>query len=138
MSGGRSILLVDDHAESRASLAYVLEQHGDIVHQAASGRAALAVARREALHALILDFKLPDMDGLSVLKSVLAEKPGLPVIVVTGFGTIDSAVDAMKRGAADFLTKPLQVDGVLSALDRCVERARVAGAVSTPPSLATA
>ena len=136
MGGGRSILLVEDHAESRASLAYVLERRGELVHQAANGRAALAVARRERLHALILDLKLPDMDGLSVLDAVLAEAPGLPAIVVTGFGTIDSAVDAMKRGASDFLTKPIQVEQLLAALDRGFDRAGASGAVSTPPSLA--
>jgi two-component system, NtrC family, response regulator HydG len=138
VSGGRSILLVEDHAESRASLAYVLEKRGEIVHQAANGRAALAIARRETLHALILDLKLPDMDGLSVLDAVLAEAPGLPVVVVTGFGTIDAAVEAMKRGAADFLTKPIQVENLLAALDRSIERAGANGAVSTPPSVASA
>ena len=138
MAGGRSILLVEDHAESRTSLAYVLEKRGEVVHQAKNGRAAVAVARRERLHALILDLKLPDMDGLSVLEAVLAEAPGLPAIVVTGFGTIDSAVEAMKLGASDFVSKPLQVDNLLSILDRCIERAGADGAVSTPPSVASA
>ena len=138
MAGGRSVLLVEDHAESRASLAYVLEKRGEVVHQAANGRAALAVARRETLHALILDLKLPDMDGLSVLEAVLAEKPGMPAIVVTGFGTIDSAVEAMKRGASDFFAKPIQVDNLLAGLDRAIERASAGGAVSTPPSIASA
>jgi DNA-binding NtrC family response regulator len=138
VAGGRSILLVEDHAESRASLAYVLEKRGEVVHQASNGRSALTVARRERLHALILDLKLPDMEGLSVLEAVLAEAPGLPAIVVTGFGTIDSAVEAMKRGAADFLTKPIQVDSLLSILDRCMERAGASGAVSTPPTVAAA
>ena len=134
----RSILIVEDHAESRAGLAYVLEKRGEVVHQAANGRAALAAARRETLHAAILDLKLPDMDGLSVLDAVLAEAPGLPVIVVTGFGTIDAAVEAMKRGASDFLTKPIQVDNLLAALDRGIERAGADGAVGTPPSRASA
>jgi two-component system response regulator HydG len=138
MRGGRSILLVEDHAESRTSLAYVLEKRGEVVHQAPNGRSALATARRERFHALILDLKLPDMDGLSVLDAVLAEAPGLPAIVVTGFGTIDSAVEAMKRGAADFLTKPIQVDNLLEILDRVIARAGQAGAVSTPPPVARA
>jgi DNA-binding NtrC family response regulator len=138
VTGGRSILLVEDHSESRRSLAYVLEKRGETVHQAANGRAAVALARRESLHALILDLKLPDMEGLSVLDAVLGESPGLPAIVVTGFGTIDSAVEAMKRGAADFLTKPIQVDALLSVLDRSIERAGARGAVSTPPSVASA
>jgi len=138
VGAGRSILLVEDHSESRTSLAYVLEKRGDVVHQAANGRAALAVARRQRLHALILDLKLPDMDGLAVLEAVLAEAPGLPAIVVTGFGTIDSAVEAMKRGASDFLTKPIQVDNLLSILDRSIAHAGASGAVSTPPSVASA
>jgi two-component system response regulator HydG len=138
VGGGRSILLVEDHAESRRSLAYVLEKRGETVHQAANGRAALSAARHETLHAMILDLKLPDMDGLSVLDAVLAEAPGLPAIVVTGFGTVDSAVEAMKRGASDFLTKPIQVQNLLAALDRSIERAGAIGAVSTPPSLAGA
>jgi two-component system response regulator HydG len=137
MARGRSILLVEDHAESRASLTYVLEKRGEVVHQVANGRAAVAVARREALHALILDLKLPDMDGLSVLEAVLAEAPGLPAIVVTGFGTIDAAVEAMKLGATDFLTKPIQVDNLLSTLDRSIERAGQSGAVATPRSVAS-
>ena len=138
MGGGRSILLVEDHAESRASLAYVLEKRGEVVLQAANGRAALSAARRDNLHAMILDLKLPDMDGLSVLDAVLAETPGLPVVVVTGFGTIDAAVEAMKRGASDFLTKPIQVENLLATLDRSIERAGASGAVSTPPSRASA
>ena len=138
MAGGRAILLVEDHGESRTSLAYVLERRGEIVHQAANGRAALAIARREPLHAMILDLKLPDMDGLSVLDGVLAEVPGLPAVVVTGFGSIDSAVEAMKRGASDFMTKPIQVEDLVVTLDRSIERAGETGAVSTPPSLATA
>jgi DNA-binding NtrC family response regulator len=138
MAGGRSILLVEDHAESRASLAYVLEKRGEVVHQASNGRSALAAARRQRLHALILDLKLPDMDGLSVLEAVLAEAPGLPAIVVTGFGTIDAAVEAMKRGATDFLTKPIQVEELLKVLDRSIQRAGSSGAVPTPPSVAAA
>jgi two-component system response regulator HydG len=138
MSGGRSVLLVEDHAESRAGLAYVLQKRGELVLQAANGRSALAIARRETLHALILDLNLPDMDGLAVLEGVLEEKPGLPCIVVTGFGTIDSAVEAMKRGASEFLTKPIQVDNLLAVLDRSVAQASAGGSVPTPPSIATA
>jgi DNA-binding NtrC family response regulator len=138
VGGGRSILLVEDHAESRASLAYVLEKRGETVYQAANGRAALSAARHERLHALILDLNLPDMDGLSVLDAVLEEAPGLPVIVVTGFGTIDAAVEAMKRGATEFFTKPIQVENLLAALDRSIERAGASGGVSTPPSISSA
>jgi two-component system response regulator HydG len=132
----QTILLVEDHTESRSSLAFVLEQNGYTVRQAANGRAAIAVARREKLHGLILDLRLPDMDGAAVLDAVLELQPGLPAIVVTGFGTVDSAVEAMKRGATDFLSKPIEIDGLLATLARSIERARAAGTVATPPSRA--
>jgi DNA-binding NtrC family response regulator len=134
----RTVLLVEDHAESRSSLAWVLEKNGYAVRQASNGRAAVAAARRESLHALILDLKLPDMDGIAVLDAVLEQHPGLPAVVVTGFGTIDTAVEAIKRGAADFLTKPIDIDGLLATLAREIERASASGAVATPPSRAAA
>ena len=76
--GRRSILLVEDHAESRASLAYVLEKRGEAVHQAANGRAASRSPAARRLHAMILDLKLPDMEGLSVLRRCAWESPGFP------------------------------------------------------------
>jgi DNA-binding NtrC family response regulator len=134
----RTVLLVEDHAESRSSLAWVLEKNGYAVLPVSNGRAALAAARRESLHALILDLKLPDMDGTAVLDGVLEQHPGLPAVVVSGFGTVDSAVEAMKRGASDFLTKPLDISGLLATLGRQIERAAASGAVATPPSRASA
>jgi DNA-binding NtrC family response regulator len=134
----QTILLVEDHAESRSSLAWVLEKNGYAVRQASNGRAALAAARREKLHALILDMKLPDMEGAAVLDAVLEQHPGLPAIVVTGFGTVDTAVEAMKRGATDFLTKPLDIESLLATLARGIERASASGVLATPPSRAAA
>ncbi|HXK11013.1 MAG TPA: sigma-54 dependent transcriptional regulator [Vicinamibacteria bacterium] len=133
----RTILVVEDHAESRSSLAWVLEKNGYAVRQASNGRAAVAAARREKLHGIVLDLKLPDMEGTAVLEAVLELHPGLPAVVVTGFGTIDTAVEAMKRGAADFLTKPIEVESLLATLAREIERASASGAVATPPSRAT-
>jgi DNA-binding NtrC family response regulator len=134
----RSILLVEDHAESRASLGYLLERNGYHVHAVSNGRSAIAVARRETLHGLILDLKLPDMEGLSVLDAVLDLSPGLPAIVVTGYATVDAAVDAMKHGAADFVSKPIQVDALLALLARTIEQAGQRGVVPTPRSEAAA
>lgn len=125
----RTVLLVEDHAESRTSLAYVLEKQGYAVVQAANGRAALAASRAPPLHAAIIDLKLPDMDGIAVLDGILEANPGLPSVVVTGFATIELAVEAMRRGASDFVTKPLQVDRLLSMLDRAIAQARVLGTV---------
>jgi len=132
----QTVLLVEDHAESRSSLAYVLEKNGYLVRQASNGRAAIAAARRDKLHALIVDLKLPDMDGTAVLDAVLEQQPGLPTIVVTGFGTVDTAVEAMKRGATDFLTKPIDIESLLATLGRSIEQASESGAVATPASQA--
>ncbi len=134
----RSILLVEDHAESRASLAYMLEKSGYHVHAVSNGRSAIAVARRETLHGLILDLKLPDMDGLSVLQAVLDISPALPAIVVTGYATVDVAVEAMKNGAADFISKPIQVDALLKLLSKNIEQAGERGVLPTPRSEAAA
>jgi DNA-binding NtrC family response regulator len=132
----RTLLLVEDHAESRNALSCILEQRGYRVQQAPNGRAALAIARRETIHALILDLRLPDVDGLTVLGGVLDHHPGLPTIVVTAFGTIDTAVEAMKRGASDFLTKPIQAEALIDALKRSIEQSK--GNVPAPPSEASA
>jgi len=134
----RKLLLVEDHTESRTSLAYLLERRGYDVLQAANGRTALSIARRARVHALILDLRLPDMEGLDVLDAVLRQYPGLPAIVVTGFGTIDVAVEAMRRGAADFLTKPIQMDNLLRSLDRSIEEAGSHGLIPPLPSRAIA
>ncbi len=134
----RAILLVEDHVESRVSLAYMLQKTGFKVHEAANGRAAVAIARREKLHGLVLDMKLPDMEGLSVLDAVLQYAPGLPAIVVTGYATVDGAVEAMKRGASDFISKPIEVDRLIALLAKHIEHAAERGAVATPPSEAAA
>jgi DNA-binding NtrC family response regulator len=132
----RHVLLVEDHTESRRALSYVLAQHGYKVHEAPNGRAAMVVARREHLHALVLDLKLPDMDGLAVLDAVQAQAPGLPSLVVTAFGSVDTAVDAMKRGATDFITKPIDVDRLLQLLETSIAAAGARGQVATPASQA--
>jgi DNA-binding NtrC family response regulator len=132
----RRLLLVEDHADSRTALATILEQRGYRVEQASNGRAAMAIARRETLHALILDLPLPDVDGLSLLENVVDIHPRLPTIVVTASGTIDAAVEAMKKGASDFLTKPIQAEALIDALKRSIDRAN--DAVPQPASEAQA
>jgi DNA-binding NtrC family response regulator len=134
----KNLLLVEDHAESRSSLAYVLGRDGYRVLEAPNGRQALSIARRERLHAIVLDLKLPDMDGMDVLREVQELAPGLPAVVMTGYGSVDVAVEAMKLGATDFLTKPIHVDQLLALLRRSIDAAGQRGTVSTPPSQAAA
>jgi DNA-binding NtrC family response regulator len=127
MAEGAHILLVEDHEESRLSLAEALERQGHVVHQAPTGKSALAIARREALHAVVLDLRLPDMDGLAVLAGLLDQTLRLPIVVVTAFASVDLAVAAMKRGAVDFLTKPLHLGDLTRVLGRAITRARETG-----------
>jgi len=134
----RTVLLAEEHPESRSSLAYLLRKEGYRVEEVSSGRAAVAAARKTRLHALLLDLRLPDMDGLSVLDAVLAQHPSLPTIVMSGSGDVDAAVEAMRHGAGHVATKPIDVDALLPALQRLIERAHAEGIVPTPASEAIA
>jgi DNA-binding NtrC family response regulator len=100
-----TVLIVDDEESIRYGLREWLQEEGYTVVEAPDGRAALELARNEP-HIVLLDYKLPDMDGLSVLKDLKA-MPGNPVVIMmTGYGTIEMAVEAMRLGAYHFLTKP--------------------------------
>jgi DNA-binding NtrC family response regulator len=133
-----TVLLVEEHPESRSSLAYLLRKEGYRVEEAASGRAALGAARKIRPHAMLLDLRLPDMEGLSVLDAVLAQHPSLPTIVMSGSGDVDAAVEAMRCGASHVVTKPLDVDALLPALARLLARAHADGVVPTVASEAIA
>ena len=135
---GWAVLVVQHDAESRANLVDVLERRGYVVYLAANGRSALAVARRHKLHALILDLDLPDMEGLAALAAIQDQVPGLPTLVVTGSASVDTAVEAMKRGAMDFLTKPISMDSLLATLESALRRADdLSGPAVMPPSEAS-
>jgi DNA-binding NtrC family response regulator len=131
---GWAVLVVQPEGEIRAGLVDALERRGYVVHPAATGRSALAIARRQRLHALILDLDLPDMGGLAALDAILDQVPALPSLVVTGSASVDTAVEAMKRGAMDFLTKPIPMDSLLSTLEGALRRADASGAAVSPQS----
>src|SRR5205085_6223892 len=105
------ILLVEDRESLRAMLAETLARAGYTVEAVAAGDEAvrrLAEGRRYAL--VLTDLKLPGADGLAVLRAARVSDPALPVVLLTGFGTVETAVAAMKEGAADFLAKPFDSD----------------------------
>ncbi len=99
----------------------VLEYENYRVLEAASGDQALVAVRRSSPHAVLLDIKMPEMDGLEVLTILRERGYDMPVIVVTGHGDIDTAIDATRRGAFDFFEKPLQRDRVLVSLRNAIE-----------------
>jgi DNA-binding NtrC family response regulator len=121
------ILLVEDRESLRSMLAETLGHEGYGVEAVATGDEAvrrLAEGRRYAL--VLTDLKLPGADGLAVLDAALSNDAAIPVIVLTGYGTVETAVAAMKKGAADFLGKPVDVDLLLLIVKRHVEARRSA------------
>ncbi|RJP26179.1 MAG: response regulator [Candidatus Abyssobacteria bacterium SURF_5] len=106
------ILVVDDEKNIRTTLRQALESAGYRVETAVSGEDALAKLAESSFDLLFLDIKLPGIDGLEVLRRLRAEGKRLPVIIITAYGTIESAVDAMKMGAVDYLRKPFAPDQI--------------------------
>jgi len=108
-----AILVVDDDSEVRKLLAYVLKNQGYDVVPAANGAEALDLLRTREFSLVFEDYQLPDTNGLEILRQAGKLRPGLPVVMMSGFGTIKLAVEATKQGAYDFLEKPLDADRVL-------------------------
>jgi DNA-binding NtrC family response regulator len=107
------ILVVDDDEAQRDSLKEDLEQEGFAVELAAGGRAGVERVKRGGVDLVVSDVKMPDLDGLDLLREVRAIEPTLGVIIITGFGSIDTAFRAVKLGASDFLTKPFDTERLL-------------------------
>jgi two-component system nitrogen regulation response regulator NtrX len=117
-----TVLVVDDEANIRRSLDGCLADEGYRVVQAGSGEAAQEILSRTAVDAVLLDVWLPGMDGLETLKRVHEAFPLLPVIMISGHGTIDTAVRAVKQGAFDFIEKPVSLEKLLIVLSRALEQ----------------
>ena len=121
------ILIVDDEADIRSLVAGILEDEGYRVREAATSAAALqnVESRRPSLVLLDIWLQGSDMDGLGVLKEIKHDHPTVPVVMMSGHGTIEVAVSAIKLGAYDFIEKPFKADRLLLAVDRAVEAARL-------------
>ncbi|MBK8288242.1 MAG: SpoIIE family protein phosphatase [Pseudomonadales bacterium] len=121
-----TILLVDDDAMVRLSVAAFLEDSGYKVEQVADGASALAAFQHNPPSLIITDLKMPRMDGLALLRAVAASPQPVPVIVMSGAGSMQDVVEALRYGAADYLVKPIVDFRVLEhAIDKCLERVRL-------------
>jgi len=120
-----TVLVVDDESTIRDSLRMILEYEGYRVEEAASGAQALARVADRAPDAVILDVKMPEMDGLAVLTAFAERGYEMPVLVISGHADVPTAVDATRRGAFDFFEKPLQRERVLLSLRNAVESHRL-------------
>ena len=124
MAGKPNILIVDDEEDSRIALQTILGTWGYATDVATEGREALqkAAALRPSL--VVTDLMMPDMDGLGLLTALQQEMPRLPVIILTGRATVDTAVGAMRQGAYDYLTKPVDLDRLRLLIEKGLERGR--------------
>ena len=122
--GAPTVLVVDDEPNLRRVLGAVLTRDGYRVLVASGGREAVKLAKEnEQVDLLVTDFLMPDLSGLEVLSAVRARHPGLRALLISGHGTVRSAVDAMRLGAFDFLTKPFDVEQVRATVKRALESA---------------
>jgi DNA-binding NtrC family response regulator len=119
------VLVVDDEPHQRDILQMILQGEGYQVVGAANARQALDEAEATPFDVVLTDLKMPDKNGLVLLAELLALEPGLCVILMTAHGTIDSAVEAMRKGAFDYLTKPLEREELLIVLERALAQRRL-------------
>ncbi len=119
------ILIVDDEANARSALSEILHEEGYTTETAADGFKALGKLDDFAPDVVLTDLKMPGLDGLSFMEKARAASPQTVFVVMTAFGTISSAVSAMKNGAENYLTKPLDYEALRAVVDRAMEKARL-------------
>jgi two-component system nitrogen regulation response regulator NtrX len=123
------ILVIDDEAAIRESIRMILVYEGYDCLVAATGPDGLALVERESPDLVFLDIKMPGMDGLEVLDRIRAQHESLPVVIISGHGTVSTAVEATKRGAFDFIEKPLSSERVLLTVRNALDQGRLSSEV---------
>src|SRR5438046_3010013 len=116
-----NILVVDDEKLIRWSLKERLTKEGHSVREAEDGKSAFAALEAELPDLVLLDMKLPDTDGLTILRAIAERAPELPVIIITAYSTVDTAVEAMRVGAYDYISKPFEMDDLTITVKRALE-----------------
>ncbi len=130
MSRGR-LLVVDDEETQRLMLRNILGRAGYDVETAGEGREALDALDRAAFDLVLTDQRMPRFDGLKLLEAVRRGHPHLPVVLMTAYGSVSTAVEAMKRGAVDYLTKPFEGEELLLVVDKALRQRRLEDEVAT-------
>lgn len=116
------ILVVDDEAVIREGMRRILESGNIRVESSASGRAAIEKIQEQDFDVVITDLKMPGMDGLEVLNAIKILQPDVPVIIITGYATVDTAVEAMKSGAFDYIAKPFTPEQISEKVQKAISR----------------
>ncbi len=125
MAKKTNILIVDDDKVIQDSCSMILKKEGYGVQVAGDGEKGLLAFKTELFHAVLLDLKMPGMDGMQVLGKIKEESPETPVIIITGYASIGSAVEAMKQGAFEYLTKPFTPEELRIAINKALKSRKV-------------
>ena len=121
---GHKILITEDEKSVAEGLQMILEEEGYEVDIAFTGRSAMDTLRKKGVDLLVADLRLPDMDGMEVVREVQAKRPSTKVIVITGYPSVSSAVDAMKLGVSDYLPKPFRGDDFKTAVGKVFQKGK--------------
>lgn len=116
-----TVLIVDDEPLIRWSVRQAIEQSGHTAFEAENGSSAISIAQREDLSLAMIDLKLPDMTGIDVMKQVLQVQPNIAVIIMTAYSSVETAVEAMKLGAFDYVCKPFNIEELVLTAGRAIE-----------------
>ncbi len=119
---GVKVLVVDDEAVIRKGLCRVMEGRGYQAEASESGFEAIEKLQKTPFNIVITDLKMPGMDGIEVLKAIKILQPDVPVIIITGYSTVDTAVDAMKNGAFDYISKPFTPEQMIEMIEKALEQ----------------
>lgn len=122
-AGAIRVLLIDDEVDFLKSLARLLARRGMTVFSAENGEDGLALLRREQVDVAVVDLKMPGLTGLEVLERINRERPRVQVIILTGHATVESGVEGMKKGAADYLFKPQDPEDLIRKIQYAAARA---------------
>src|SRR5215211_5934677 len=123
----KQVLVVDDEPNLRKILAAQLSRDGYDVLVAEDGEQGLSLLRENHIDLVVTDLKMPKVDGMTLLREAVKENPDLPVVMITAHGTVDTAVEALKLGAFDYLTKPFDKDEVRQIVGKALKTRELAG-----------